>query len=337
MIEPLQLVWIAGIVFAVFGLLVLLEVHRINFRREHEEMFGTDAFDEKVKAFEFTDKERRTLEKMVRASSFENKDAIINSSGLFEAAVTNFYDFRDVFTIRDETVEAVESVRNKMNFTASNPLTQVVSTRQFNVGNRIDLFLDNGRAFKHSEIISRTEKVWAISYDGSCGPESSFVGKEILVRWTRPDDAVYSTKLIVHSCLPGQLLLPHSSSLEKKQLRRWVRELVSFPVQASFPDGSTCEGRLFDLSAGGIMIGLPADCGAGLHLRIHFELPSFGEEDVEIEILRNLGRKNRDYPDYFCLTASFAGAFGWTQERVLQYIFEVNKNKNQCSNVTKNV
>lgn len=327
MIEPLQLVWIAFIVFLFLLLLVLLEIHRINDRRDNEEMFGTEAFNEKVKAFAFTDKERRTLEKMIRASSFENKDAMLNSSGLFEKAVTDFYDFRDVFTIRDETVDAVESLREKLGFTAANPLTQICSTRQFCVGDRIDLFLDDGQIFKHSEIIHRSEKEWFIAYDESRGSALSFIGKEVLVRWTRPDDAVYSAKLVVISCLPGQLILPHTSILDKKQLRRWLRELVSFPVVATFPDGSTCGGTLLDLSAGGIMIGLPVECHSGQHMRIAFELPSFGKEDVEIEILRNLGHKNSEFPNYFCLTASFAGAFGWTQERVLQYIFEVNKNK----------
>lgn len=337
MIEPLQLVWIAFFIISCFLLLVLLEIHRINYRRENDEIFGTEAFDEKVKNFAFTDKERRTLEKLVRTSSFENKDAVINSSGLFEAAVTNFYDFRDVFTVRDETLKSVEEIRKKLNFSASNPLTQVCSTRQFNVGDRIDLFLDSGRVFKRSEILSRSEKEWTIIYDGSCGPADFFIGKNVLIRWTRPDDAVYSATLAVRGCAAGRLILPHSTSLEKKQLRRWVRELVSFPVKASFDDGSTCMGKLLDLSAGGIMIGLPLDCFSGQHVVIEFDLPSFGEEKVEIEILRNLGHKNKDNPEYFCLTASFRGAFGWTQERVLQYLFEMNKAKKEAAKREKSV
>lgn len=335
MIEPLQLVWIAFIALLFLILLVLLEIHRINYRRENEEIFGTEDFDEKVKIFALTDKEKRTLEKLVRTSTFENKDAVLNSSGLFEAAVTNFYDFRDVFTIRDETVAAVESIRNKMDFTASNPLTQVCSTRQFNVGDRIDLYLEGETVFKHSMIVGRNERDWAISYDGSCGPAEYFVEREVLVRWTRPDDAVYSTKLVVRSCIPGRLILPHSSVLDKKQLRRWVRETVSLPVEAVFQDGSSCGGVLLDLSAGGIMLGLPKDCFSGQKIRITFDLPSFGEETVDVEIRRNLGRRNKDYPEYNCLTASFTGAFGWTQERVLQYLFELNKVKKDILKVKK--
>jgi hypothetical protein len=69
------------------------------------------------------------------------------------------------------------------------------------------------------------------------------------------------------------------------------------------------------------------ECPSGQHINIKFELPGFGVQDVEIEILRSLGKKNPAYPDYFSLTASFTGAFGWTQESVLQYIFEVHKPK----------
>ena len=48
--------------------LVLIEIQLMYYRRENEVMFGTDAFNEKIKAFEFTPKEVRTLEKLVRTS-----------------------------------------------------------------------------------------------------------------------------------------------------------------------------------------------------------------------------------------------------------------------------
>ena len=333
MIEPLQLAWFAFIACMCFALLVLIEIHLINYRRENEVMFGTKVFDEKVAAIGFTDKEKRTLDKIIRASTFENKDAILNSSGLFEQAVTTFYDIRDVFGVTDETLAAVERLRTKLNFTASNPLAEVYSTRQFNVGDRIDLLLENGLRVKFSEIMARTEKDWTISFDTSDGSSFSLVNKEIKIRWTRPDDAIYTTVLPVRYAEAGHLVLMHSSTLEKRQLRRWVRKQVAFPVKAVFDDGNSIGGTLLDLSAGGIMVGLPRDCYPGQHLRIQFELPSFGNEDVEIEILRNLGRKNKDYPNYNCFTASFRGAFGWTQERVLQYLFEISKAEKEARKV----
>lgn len=329
MIEPAYLLWVGSIVFMFLILLVLVEIHRINYRRQNEKMFGTEDFDLKILEFQFTPKEVRTLEKLVRASLFENKDAVLNSSELFERSVGDFYDLRDVFEVRDETLDAVSSLREKMDFTGSNPLSSICSSRQFNVGNRVDLVFENGRLVKRSSIVWRTEKEWALSYDGSCGPAALLVGQELCIRWTRLGDAVYSMKLPVRSYEDDVLVFLHTMSLDKQQLRRWVREEVRFPVEATLMDGSVVQGVLYDLSAGGILLGLPVEIPSGQHVRIRFELPSFGFEDVEIEILRALGHKNPDYPNYFSLTASFAGAFGWTQERVLQYIFEVHKGKNQ--------
>lgn len=328
MIDPLYLLWFGSIFFLVLLLLVLVEIHRINYRRQNEKMFGTEDFDMKILEFQFTPKEVRTLEKLVRASHFENKDAVLNSSELFEHAVGDFYDVRDVFEIRDETLSAVTSLREKMDFTGENPLTSICSSRQFSVGNRVDLVFENGRLVKRSSIIWRSEKEWALSYDGSCGPASLLLGQELCIRWTRLGDAVYSMKLPVRSYEEGMLVFLHTMVLEKQQLRRWVREEVRFPVEATLADGSVVQGVLYDLSAGGILIGLPLEITSGQHVRIRFELPSFGTEDVEIEILRVLGHKNPEFPNYFSLTASFAGAFGWTQERVLQYIFEVHKGQN---------
>ena len=327
MILPSHLLFIGVLLILGLILLVLVEIQRSNDRRENEEMFGTKDFETKVAEYNLSPKEIRTLEKLVRASKFENKDAVLNSSHLFEAAVSDFYEFRNVDDVRDETLEAVARLRDKLKFDAANPFSVIACTRQFNVGNRVDLLLDGVSKLKHSEIIWRREKEWAVSYDESFGPASSYVGREVKIRWTRPEDAVYSANVKVARCEPDALVLRHSSQLEKQQLRRWRREIVNFDVEAELPDGSRSKGLLYDLSAGGILIGLPVECASGTHIRIHFELPSFGPEDVEIEILRNLGQKNKDFPNYYCLTASFRGKFGWTQERVLQYIFELHKAK----------
>ena len=327
MLEPLQLFWIFGIVVLVLTLVALWEIQRSYFRREHEVMFGTPLFDKQVKELGLLPEEIKVLEKLVRSSRYENKDAILNTATLFESAVSNYYDFKGEENVQSDVLATIGTLRKKLNFTAANPLATVSSTRQYNETNRVDVLFDGGNRLFHSTILSMDERNLVVEYDESMGSGRALVGRNIRLRWTRPEDAVYTAKVMVKSFGGGRLVLSHASNLEKKQLRRWVREPVDFPVVATFEDGSSCNGVLLDLSAGGILLGLPVDCSSGQHLKIRFELPSFGEENVEIEILRNLGHKNPNFSDYFFLTASFAGAFGWTQERVLQYIFEVHKQK----------
>ena len=308
-----------------FLAIVLIEIQLMYNRRENEVMFGTDAFNEKIKAFEFTPKEVRTLEKLVRSSKFENKDAVLNSSGLFEAAVSEFYRIRNVFSVRDETLEAVAGLRRKMDFTGSNPLTMVCSTRQFNVGDRVDLEFENGKVIKHLNILERSEKTWSVKFDGSASLAKSLIGSRVLIRWTRMNDAVYSKRLTVYDATSDKVVFTHSNQLDKEQLRKWVREVVDFPVVAKFPNGETHSGMLYDLSAGGILLGLAEDCKPDQQFSISFELPTFGVQNVDVKVLNNLGHKNPNFPLYNSIAAVFTGSYAWTQERVLQYIFEVTR------------
>ena len=321
-----------------FVALVLIEIQLMYNRRENEVMFGTDAFNEKIKAFEFTPKEVRTLEKLVRSSKFENKDAVLNSSGLFEAAVSEFYHIRNVFSVRDETLNAIAGLRRKMDFTGSNPLSMVSSTRQFNVGDNVDLEFETGQVFRRVKIVERSEKTWSVKIDGSAALAKALQGSRVLIRWTRMNDAVYSKRLSALAVTPDKVVFTHCNQLDKEQLRKWVREIVDFPVTATFPNGDVHSGVLYDLSAGGILLGLAEDCKPDQEFSISFELPTFGVQNVSVKVLNNLGHRNPNFPMYNSISAVFTGEYAWTQERVLQYIFEVTRKtkskKNEVNGVT---
>jgi len=308
-----------------FVALVLIEIQLMYNRRENEVMFGTDAFNEKIKAFEFTPKEVRTLEKLVRTSKFENKDAVLNSSMLFETAVKEFYRVRNVMSVRDETLDAVASLRTKMGFTGANPLTMVCSTRQFCEGDRIDLEFEDFRVIKRSVILERSEKNWSVHVEGLEAISKNPVGMRVLVRWTRMNDAVYSTWLPIISATSDKIVFNHSEQLDKEQLRKWIREVVDFPVEVRLENGDTCSGMLYDISAGGLLLGLPIDFKPDQKISITFELPTFGEQNVDVKILNNLGHRNSNFPMYYSVSAMFTGTYAWTQEHILQYIFEVNR------------
>ena len=308
-----------------FVALVLIEIQLMYNRRENEVMFGTEAFNEKIKAFEFTPKEVRTLEKLVRTSKFENKDAVLNTSILFENAVNEFYRVRNVLSVRDETLDAVASLRRKMDFPGANPLTMVCSTRQFNEGDRIDLEFEDFRVIKRSVIVERSEKNWSVQVDGLDAISKNLVGMRVQVRWTRMNDAVYSARIPVIAATSDKIVFNHSEQLNKDQLRKWIREVVDFPVVAKLENGETCSGMLYDISAGGLLLGLPENFKPDQKISITFELPTFGEQNVDVKILNNLGHRNPNFPMYFSVSAMFTGTYAWTQEHILQYIFEVNR------------
>ena len=152
------------------------------------------------------------------------------------------------------------------------------------------------------------------------------------------NDAVYSVRLSVFSASPNKVVFLHSDKLEKEQLRKWVRQVVDFPVTATFPNGEVHSGVLYDLSAGGILLGLTEDCKPDQQFSISFELPTFGVQNVDVKVLNNLGHRNPNFPLFNSISAVFTGSYAWTQERVLQYIFEVTRKtkskKNEVNGVT---
>ena len=113
MIEPLQLFWVFGIAVLVLALVALCEIQRSYFRREHEVMFGTPLFDAQVKELGLLPEEIKVLEKLVRSSRYENKDAILNTAALFESAVSNYYDFKGEENVKSDVLETIGILRRK--------------------------------------------------------------------------------------------------------------------------------------------------------------------------------------------------------------------------------
>lgn len=329
--QPIVLVWISSIVVMVLILIVLIEISRNNRKREKEVMFGTELFEQKCIEHALSEKERHTMDKLVRRSVYSNKDALFNSVNLFEDAVNRFYEFRSLDSIRDITLDSVSGLRRKLGFTIANPGSQFVSTRQLEPETFLKVRLSDGKEIPLT-VSNVDEKIFRLKSD-SVLPEGITRDSVLAVRWTRPGDAIYTARCEVRAVSAHQIEFFHGIKIDKFQLRRWVREMVDFEAVIDYCDGRSGFGHLLDLSAGGILVGLDCSCEAGQEIYIDFELPSYGRENVKIRLLRNLGKKNEKYPNLFLHSAEFCGEFGWTQEKVLQYIFEVRRRKNIAKNV----
>jgi len=217
-----------------------------------------------------------------------------------------------------------------------------ISTRQFVVGDTLsisfhDIALNKQASSETVKIAFVNEMYWGVFYkDGKLGASSSLAGRDIRIRLTRPQDAIYSSWVRVVSVDGDRLVLTHSIHLEKYQLRRWIREQVRYPVVATMEDGFTLAGLLIDLSAGGILVAFPVVCEENKKISIRFEIPGFGVENVDVQILRVLHGGRPDASGFIAHSASFVGEFGRTQEQVLQYIFEIRKHQKEAQERVEN-
>lgn len=319
-----EMVFLALFVATLFlVLVVLIEISRNNRRREVGTMFASDKFDEKVAQFHLTEIEREMLERLVRLSSFSNKDSVLNSPLLFEEAVNDVYKLNHgVENISPIDCDTIGNLRKKLGHLDNAPKFSYVSTRQFVPGMDVTLIPSerNGESF-HRKILSLNERCWCVSLEDL--KYSDRLVRKIGVRFNIPGEAVYSTKVRVLGVNDsGTLVLKHSTKIHKEQLRRWIRLAVRFPVHLETGEKGM-DGFLVDLSAGGILLALPEALDESALVRIRFLLPGFGEESLEVRILRVLHKGEMDAKtggiDH---SASFIGDFGETQEHVLQYIFQ---------------
>lgn len=316
------LVWLLLLLVLFLALLVLVEISRSNARREHEVMFGTEAFNAKCRDFGLADKECHTMEKLVRRSTYSNKDALFNSPELFESAVNRFYEFRNLGEIRDITLESVTKLRKQLGFTVANKEISLISTRQLERGTQLRVEDPDGGEIA-VKVFSINEKRFTLESSVPI-PMSLMRGSKLTIRWTRPGDAVYTIHAEARATSLNRITFDHQTEIEKFQLRRWVREEVDLEVRVEL-GSKVILGRLLDLGAGGILLGLPEPLDENIELKILLKLPSFEPETVTVRTLRALSRKDNRYPSLNLLTASFAGEFGHTQEKILQYVFELRR------------
>lgn len=317
--------WILLIGTMILILVVLMEISRSNRRREVGRMFATEKFEEKIQPLNLSEKEQNMLERLVRQSSFSNKDSILNSPLLFEEAVNYVYKLNGgVEKISPQDRHLISMLRKKLGHLDKAVQYSCISTRQFSLGKEATLLLPKSKGVEqtvHTKINFMNEVCWGVLREDVFFAES-LVGEKVLVRLNIPGEAVYSAKVSVVGIRQNTLLLQHSTKLHKEQLRRWLRLAVRFPVHLAFGK-KKMDGYLVDLSAGGILLTLPEQVPENSLVHIRFNLPGFGEENLQIRILRQLHQGKIDEKtggvDH---SASFIGDFSETQERVLQYIFQ---------------
>lgn len=316
--------------------LVLTEIKKNRQRHSSEEMFRANVFNQKVQELKLSAKEVKVLELLVRYSRFFNEDAIFNSPLLFEEAVHNYYADESLERIPEDTLALITSLRGKLGYHGLDIDFTLVSTRQYPDLHAVKL-VNKKEGFSEMSFISRkSERHFVVYYPELQIPPENWVGKNIRVILTRQGDAVYSARVRVLGLDGRNLVLSHTEELEKQQLRRWVRQEVQFPVEVELLEGTQVDGFLEDLSAGGILLVLPASCESQTFMRLRFELPGFGVEEVLVKVLHVFKRKKEGFPGHFLYSASFEGEFGRVQEDILQYIFEERKRQNRVPKAPEN-
>ncbi len=307
-------------------LIVLYEIHRTNKATRESMYLAWKIFDSRAIHLKLDQNSIALLKEILYETSLQDPSSIMKSPHVFETSLENYYEVKKMESISSEKLAEIRELRKRMGFLPLSKEMAFTSTRQFDLGERCVVQIPEKRPITHKgmcQVVSVDEQCWSITRpDGPKVP----AGTQIYMNLTRAGDAEYVFKAQVLKDSDGEFLLTHVNKLDRTQQRNWVRIEVNIPVEvteisATNNIGDIFAGKIVDMSGGGFGMTLPIKLPSGTRLLLSFELPGQGTVTrLPVKVVRVAG---------FTHSVAFDGDVNLTQEHIIQYIFEQQRQNSQ--------
>jgi len=315
-------------------LIVLYEIYRSNKTKEDLRNLAWRKFDARAELLKLNQGAIDLLKRIIEESGLQDPSTIIRSPHVFEKTIGIYYDIKKIKTIPDSKLEKIRDLRRMLGFLPLSKDIAITSTRQFEVGDKCAVQIPESGPATHKGmclIEDIDERYWAITnLSGPPVPEKTW----ILVNFVRSGDAEYIFRAQVVKEKDRNIILNHTSKLNRAQQRNWVRIDVSIPVEVTQIIGNGIgdifSGKIIDMSGGGFGMALPVKLQKNTRLLLNFELPGHGAvSDLPAKVVRVAGKYNND-PLRTVHSVAFDGDIHLIQEQIIQYVFEKQRQSAQA-------
>lgn len=343
-ISPLGVALAGILAISIMALLVVMEVLRKDTRQREKVDIGWQYFGEMAVQKRLTPAETDLLKRIVESAELGSADMVFESSFIYEDSLEPFLKANSSRLDKDETLYALlRGLRVKLGYAHLPTETPLGSTRQLEEGMPVTV-IDGEEMHRKGRVCEVTEKHWVAAMDEEIPPTVA-AGAAVDISLLRSNDGEYTTRLTVSGTRMGsrRVYFPHSRTLDRKQLRNWVRIDVNIPCRVTCmskpepmagrvpdpseieisgpPVGMVLEGRLLDLSGGGACARFTSPIPQGHRLSLNFDLPGTSLRGVQSEVMRMMpvARSGREDYEHNLKFTSMDTAF---QEKIVRYVFE---------------
>ena len=334
-----------GLILCGFGLICVMaavvawEILRTDKGQREKIDIGWQYFAETAVQKRLSPQETDLLRRIVETGGVSSADMVFDSSFIYEDAVESFLKVNGSKMDKDESqYSLMRGLRVKLGYSQLPSEIPINSTRQFEDGMPVTIF-DGEDQPRKGRIYEVKEKQWVVVMEAEIPPTIA-VGAAIEISVLRSGDGEYACRLVVASTRLGAKLiyLPHTRTLERKQMRNWVRIDVNIPCRVTvsskpegWKDGSTgtsgpaqgmvLEGRLIDLSGGGACARFTSPIPQGHRLSLNFDLPGTSLRGIQTEVMRMISviRSSREDFEH---NLRFLTVETASQEKIVRYVFE---------------
>jgi hypothetical protein len=335
-ISPLGLAIAGFSVVALMAVFVIFEMVRSDSKQREKIDIGWQYFAEMAGQKRLTPQETDILRRIVEQGNVSSADMVFDSSFIYEDALEAYIKDNARQLDRDDTQYALlRGLRLKLGYSHLPSEVPINSTRQLEEGMMVSL-VDGEGSLRKGRIHEVKERSWIVALDAEIPPTVA-VGAAVELSLLRAGDGEYSVRLPILATRLGQrqIHLPHTRTLDRKQLRNWVRIDVNIPCRVTVMAraegwdksmggpgvGMVLEGRMLDLSGGGSCARFSSPIPQGYKLSLNFDLPGTSLRGVHSEVMRMISTLKGNRED-FEHNLKFTGMETAAQEKIVRYVFE---------------
>ncbi len=272
------------------------------------------------------------LKRIMRTNDRYSPEMVFSSAVVYENALESFFQ-RYVKTLGEEDYQKMRRLREALGYNRLHTETPYVSTRQIQIGERVNmrLMLKSTGALSNAQPNAAVLEVWEDRWEIEKPFSADHLGSDQLnVSLTRAGDADYLFTVPVLGLTSTRIILGHSNNLIRKQQRNWVRidQKIPVSVRLSVIDGNGEEiFELFetesqDYSAGGMSFYLQKELRVAQEVTVSFRV---GEHlfDSILGVIRRV-KGNRE-TQHFLHSIEFLTMQDVQREKIVRYIFDFQR------------
>ncbi|MCL2878497.1 MAG: PilZ domain-containing protein, partial [Acidobacteria bacterium] len=259
-------------------------------------------------------------------SGLQDPSSIMKFSHVFENSLDKYYEREKIESISMEMLVQISILRKELGFSPLPRGIALSSTRQVCSGDKCIVQIPESDPPMHDGIcyvLDSEERQWSITRP-DCPPVQA--GTWVNINLTKPGDAEYTFKTQVLEDLSEELVLRHTSKLNRTQQRNWLRIDVDIPVSVTLMEepniGDILSGKIIDISGGGLGMTLAVKLPKNTMLLLSFELPGRDKIiDLPVKVVRVAGPLGGS-SSKVVHSVSFECETDLACEKIIQYVFE---------------
>ena len=339
--SPLLIIILGSASIFILATVVIWEIFKTERLRQEKAELSWKNFGHLIREKALDDAETETLKKIILQSNITNADSIFAAPGIYEKCLDAFIQLqRKKSSDTADLYEVLLRLRKKLGYTRLPQEVRLTSSRQFTPGWRVTFLPDKDAEPVQGSINDVNERFWSIEPIQGTLPHLA-KGQTITLWFIRHGDAEYGMEGRVLEQGPEGYKLDHNLELDRKQLRNWVRVDVNIPCRARLmrpvtgqlhnPDikaGTSYQGRLMDISGGGVCIRIDEKLPAGSLVSLSFDLPDTPVKHMHSEVLSSSPGASGGAPQ-FIHRLKFNEIETSIQEKIVRFVFEKNRMESQ--------